>query len=122
MHIVSTRNRTDDDVNELANQSRLYKTLKMCFDGGLFAEGSPVRPLTPAACLGGEVEEIKALHGELNEADEASLTGELAEEMKKLKKFVVKANLGMWYDAVLAGVKREVEQTIGEDTEEMDMA
>ena len=121
MHIVSTRNRTDNDVNELANKSRLYKTLSQCSANGLFAEGSPVRAFTPAECLGGELEEVKVLHSELSEAGAASLVGELAEEVKKLNKFVGKANLDVWYEAVFANVRREVEQDLGNETEDMEL-
>ena len=61
------------------------------------------------------------LHSELSEAGAASLVGELAEEVKKLNKFVGKANLDVWYEAVFANVRREVEQELGNETEDMEL-
>ena len=115
-HIVSTRNRTDEDVTELARQTSVYTTIVLCYTNGLFSRGSPFKPRSPEEALFSEQpDEIRMRFPEADAHLLEALGHDMWEENKRLKKHMTKADLQSWFVGMLAQIKEEVGGVGGED-------
>lgn len=121
-HIVSTRNRTDEDVTELARQTSVYTTIVLCYTNGLFSQGSPFKPRSPEEALFSEQpEEIRMRFPEADGHLLEALAHDIYEENRRLKRHMVKADLQSWFVGMLAQIKEEVGGGIGGEDDDGDL-
>ncbi|KAA8895178.1 Non-repetitive/WGA-negative nucleoporin C-terminal-domain-containing protein [Sphaerosporella brunnea] len=119
--IVSTRNRTDEDVAELARQTHVYSTILLCYKRGQFSEGSPFKPRSPEECLfSEEPKDIRLRYPQADDHQLATLAQDLYEENRWLRKHIAKADLQEWFFGMLAQVQEEAQEAqeavIGDET------
>jgi hypothetical protein len=107
---VSTRNRTDEDVAELARQTSVYSTILLCYDRRQFSQNSPFKPKSPEECLFSEdPNEIRLRFPNADEHQLMTIAQDLYDENRRLKKHIAKADLQNWFYGMLAQVKEEVD-------------
>jgi hypothetical protein len=120
--IVSTRNRTDEDVTELARKTSVYTTIVLCYQHGLFSQGSPFKPRSPEETLFSENPgEIRICFPETDEHLLEALAHDLYEENKRLKRHITKADIQNWFTGMLAQIKEEIAaRTVGAEDRDGD--
>jgi len=105
--IVSTRNRTDEDIMDSARNTCLYTTISLGYRHKLFTPNSAFRPLSPEECFFSEtVEEIRAKVPQADENQMMDLAHDLLEENKRLRRSS-KAGLQNWFHGLVAQFQQE---------------
>lgn len=108
--LTSTRNKTDDQVQELTRETCLYTTLRLCYQHGLFTEESPFQPMAPADCAFSA--DLKELLTRFPTADEHALNDighTLIGENTKIEACIKRGNLSNWFQGILTDVKQGFE-------------
>ncbi|KAI5784588.1 Non-repetitive/WGA-negative nucleoporin C-terminal-domain-containing protein [Geopyxis carbonaria] len=106
--LTATRNKTDDQVQELTRETCLYRTLRLCFAHGLFTDESPFQPMAPADCAFSA--DLKELLARFPTADEHTLNDighALIGENTKLEAQLKRGNLANWFQGILMDAREE---------------
>lgn len=128
--IVSTKGRSDSQVESATYDTALFTTIKLGYEKGLFNERSPFQPLDPAQTycdLENPLNELKIRFTHADESELGTLAHEYIAETKQLQKFVNYAQLGTWFLGVCDSAKRAAmedvrnpESSLDEDTYEIE--
>lgn len=115
---MSTRNRTDEDVDEIARKTSVYTTTMLCYQEIQFSAASPFKPRAPEECLFSEnLEEVRLQFPNADESQIVAIAHDLSDENKRLKRHITKANLQDWHQGILAQVQKELAEGNAEDVD-----
>ncbi|KAH0613283.1 uncharacterized protein H6S33_009663 [Morchella sextelata] len=128
--IVSTKGRSDSQVESATYDTALFTTIKLGYEKGLFNERSPFQPLDPVQTycnLDNPLDELKIRFTHADESELGTLAHEYIAETRQLQKFVNHAQLGTWFLGVCDSAKRAAmedvrnpESSLEEDTYEIE--